>query len=419
MTRRLDPAAPDFSGLIRPGDHILWGQVSAEPPSLVEALVAQRAQLGPLSLFLGTGLSRTLQPMHADHLRFSGLGGLGTMRALASAGLLAVLPMHGGQVHRHLAEGRIRCDVVLLMLGPADAQGQHSLGCVVDYLDAALAVARVVIAEISPHVPFTLGHATIPAARLDAVLETDRAPLGTKAAGLTARDREIGAHLAGFIPDCATIQTGLGALPEAILAALMDHRHLGLHSGIMGDAALALIECGALTNERKPIDTGRSVTTTLVGGPSLYAHAHRNPAILLRPSAYTHAETVLAQIPRLVALNGALEVDLSGQVNAEQVGGAIIGGVGGQADFARAAARSQGGLSGIALHATASDGASRIVRRLSGPTTTPRADVDLVATEFGVADLRGVGLAERARRLTAIATPQARERLQFERGIPT
>lgn len=412
MTLRLDPAAPDLSGLIRPGDHVLWGQVAGEPPALVEALVEQRAALGPFSVFLGTGLGHALRPEHADHIRMSGLGGLGTMRALASAGVLEVLPLHGGQVGRLIAEGRIRCDVALLMLSPAGPEGTHSLGCTVDYMDAAVAAARTVIAEVSPRVPFTFGHDALPAARLDAVLETDRPLFGARPPKIGAAGRAIATHVADLVLDGSTLQTGLGELPEAILEGLGGHRDLGLHSGILGDAAMALIQRGVLTNARKPIDTGRSVTTTLVGSESLYAFAHRNPDILLRPSGYTHADAVLARIPRLVAINSAVEVDLTGQVNAEQAGRAIVGGIGGQADFARAASRSPGGCSIIVLPATASGGASRIVARLSGPVTTPRADVDVVVTEHGAADLRGGTLGERRRRLIAIAAPEAREALE-------
>lgn len=414
--RRLDPALPDLRGLIRPGDQILWGQVAGEPPSLVEALVAQRAALGGVSVFLGAGLATTLRPEHADHIAMCGLGGLGTNRALASAGVLEVMPLHGGQVGRMVAAGRIRCDVAFLMLGPAGPDGGHSMGCTVDYMDAAVTSARTVIAEVSPRVPYTLGHATIPASRLDAILESDRAPLGARPPRIGDVGRRIAAHVAALIEDGSTVQTGLGELPEAILDGLAQHRDLGLHSGIFGDAAMRLVQAGVLTNARKPIDTGISVATTLVGTEALYAFAHRNPAVQLRGCGYTHADAVLAQLPRLVAVNAAAEVDLTGQVNAEQVGRAIIGGIGGQADFARGASRSPGGCSIIALPAATSGAAGRIVARLSGPVTTPRADVDVVVTEHGAADLRGCGLAGRRRRLIAIAAPEAREALERATG---
>ncbi|MCK8785929.1 4-hydroxybutyrate CoA-transferase [Roseomonas sp. NAR14] len=410
--QRLDPAAPALRGLIRPGDRILWGQAAGEPPTLVEALVDQRAALGGVSVLLGTGLAATLRPEHADHIAMQGIGGLGTTRALANAGVLDILPLHGGQVGRMLAEGRLRCDVALLMLPPAGPDGAHSLGCTVDYMDMAVAQARTVIAEVSPRVPCTLGHAAIPAARLDAVLETDRAPLGTRPPRIGEAGRRIAAHVAALVADSSTIQVGLGELPEAILDGFAAHRDLGLHSGIFGDAAMRLLRAGVLTNARKPIDAGVSVATTAVGTAALYDFVHRNPAVALRPCGYTHADAVLARLPRLVAINAAAEVDLTGQVNAEQAGRAVVGGIGGQADFARAASRSPGGCSVIALPALASTGGTRIVHRLSGPVTTPRADVDVVVTEHGAADLRGCGLAERRRRLIGIAAPECREALE-------
>lgn len=395
---------PDLSRWIRPGDHILWGQVTGEPPTLVEALVAQRHALGGVTLFLGTGLSDTLRPEHADAFRFTGLGGLGTTRRLAGA--LEVLPVHGGQVDALIRAGRIQCDVALLMLPPAGPDGTHSLGACVDYMEAAVATARVVLAEISDKVPDTGGHARVPPARLAATFRTDRAPLGGPAPEPTPAERAIGAHLAPLIPDGATLQTGLGALPEAILAALRGHRDLGLHTGLMGDGAHALIEGGALTNARKSVDAGISVTTTLVGGPRLHGFAHRNPAVELRPCSHTHDAAVLARHARLFAVNSAAEVDLTGQANSESVAGRLVGGIGGQADFARAASRSPGGASVIALPA------SRIIARLRGPVTTPRADVDIVVTEHGAADLRGATLAERTHRIIAVAAPDARDELE-------
>ncbi|MBY0338849.1 MAG: 4-hydroxybutyrate CoA-transferase [Acetobacteraceae bacterium] len=394
----------DLTRHIRPGDQILWGQVTGEPPSLVEALVAQRAALGGVSVFLGTGLGRALGIAHADHIAMRGLGGLGTFRALTP--VMDILPVHGGQADALIRAGRIRCDVAFLMLPPAAPDGTHSLGCCVDYMEAAIARARIVIAEISDKVPDTTGHVRIPTTRLDAAIRTDRSPHTTPRAAPSALERAIGGHLAPLIPDGATIQTGLGALPEAILAALSGHRDLGLHSGIMGDGALALIEAGALTNARKSADAGISVTTTLVGSPALYAFAHRNPTVALRPCAHTHDAAVLARHEHLFAINAAVEADLTGQVNAEAVGRRVVGGVGGQADFARAAARSPGGASVIALPA------DRIVARLNGPVTTPRADVDIIVTERGAADLRGCGLGERMRRIIAIAAPEAREALE-------
>jgi acyl-CoA hydrolase len=201
-------------------------------------------------------------------------------------------------------------------------------------------------------------------------------------------------------------------VPDAILRLLADRRDLGVHSGMLGDGLVDLVEAGAVTNARKPIDRGVSIGGALIGTDRLYRFAHRNPQIRMCTTAYTHDAAVLGQLDGLVTINSALEVDLTGQVNAEQSGSAYLGGTGGQVDFVRAGARSPGGHAIIALPATAKGGTlSRITAALSGPVTTARSDVDVIITEFGPAELRGQTLAERTRRLVAIAHPDFQEEL--------
>jgi acyl-CoA hydrolase len=201
-------------------------------------------------------------------------------------------------------------------------------------------------------------------------------------------------------------------VPDAVLQLVNDRRDLGVHSGMVGDGLVDLIEAGVVTNARKPIDQGVSITGALIGSKRLYDFAHRNPKIGMRRSSYTHGEATLAKLEKLVSINSAVEVDLSGQVNAEQSGSWYLGGTGGQVDYVRAGVRSPGGHSIIALPAMAKGGkVSRITATLSGPVTTARADVDVIITEFGPAELRGQTLAERARRLVKIAHPDFREEL--------
>jgi len=224
-------------------------------------------------------------------------------------------------------------------------------------------------------------------------------------------ERRVAAHVAALVPDGATIQLGIGTLPDAVLEALAGHRDLGLHSGMLTSAVLPLLESGVITNARKPIDTGVTVTGLLIGEAKLYAVAHRNPAIRLAAPDYTHAAAVLAQLPDFVSVNSAVEVDLFGRVNAEVAGGHYVGGVGGAMDFIRGAAAA-GGRAVIALPSVSRDGkASRIVAACT-TVTTPAADADVVATEWGVAELRGIDYAERSRRLAAIAHPEHRETLE-------
>jgi acyl-CoA hydrolase len=234
-------------------------------------------------------------------------------------------------------------------------------------------------------------------------------------AAITETDEAIARHAAAYVEDGSVLQIGIGAVPDAFVRLLGDRRDLGVHSGMLGDGLVDLAEAGVITNARKPIDRGVSVTGSLIGTRRLHEFAHRNQEIRMCDTSYTHDATVLARLDKLVTVNSALEVDLTGQVNAEQTGASYLGGTGGQVDFVRAGARSPGGHAIIALPATARGGTvSRITARLSGPVTTARSEVDVIVTEFGAAELKGQPLAERARRLTAIAHPGFREELERE-----
>jgi acyl-CoA hydrolase len=273
--------------------------------------------------------------------------------------------------------------------------------------------ARVVIAEINERVPFTHGDVVLPAARIDGSVHVARAPVQLKAAPINENDQAIAKIVAGYIDDGAVLQVGIGAVPDAILRLLHDRRDLGFHSGMIGDALVDLVEAGVVTNARKAIDTGISITTALIGTQRIYDFADRNLRIAVRSSAYTHDPGVLSRLKGMVTINSAIEVDLTGQVNAEQSGAYYLGGTGGQVDFVRAGNRSTGGRSIIALPATAKGGKiSRIAVALSGPVTTARSDVDMIVTEFGAAMLKGQSLAERTRRLISIAHPDFREELE-------
>jgi len=229
-------------------------------------------------------------------------------------------------------------------------------------------------------------------------------------------EAQIARHVANYIEDGATIQIGIGAIPDAVMAALGDRRNLGIHSGLITDRIADLIEQGVVTNERKPLDTGITTTAILAGTNRLYAFAHKNPRVRMFTYAHTHNAQVLCRLDKFVAINSAVEVDLTGQVNAEVASGVYVGGTGGQGDFVRGAMAAAHGHSIIALPSTARDGAvSRIVPVLKDvPITTPRSDADIVVTEFGAAELRGQPLDERIRRMIAIGHPNFREVLQRE-----
>ncbi len=408
-----DALALDLGRFLRPGDRIVWGQACGEPTTLVEALIAQAEGIGKLSAFAATSFSGLLTAQAAEKISLSSMGAIGALRTVAAAGKLGIVPCHVSQIAPMIEQGLIGCDVAFVQVSPADASGNHSFGLISDFVQAAVAKARVVIAEVNERVPFTLGDAVLPAARIDCAVHVARTPVEVLPAQIGETDQAIARIAAGYIEDGSVIQVGIGAVPDAILRLLRDRRDLGVHSGMIGDGLVDLVEAGVITNARKPIDAGVSITGALIGTRRLYDFSHRNPKIGMRSSAYTHNATTLSRLERFVTINSAVEVDLTGQVNAEQSGSQYLGGTGGQVDYVRAGSRSPGGRSLIALPATAKGGkVSRITVALSGPVTTARSDVDVVVTEFGAAELKGQTLAQRARRLVAIAHPDFREELE-------
>ena len=407
----------DLTTHIRSGDTVLVGQGAGEPRTLVELLIEQRHDLGPLTVFVGGTGSGLLQPEHADVLHFVGYGAIGRTAALSRAGVLDVIPAHLGSLAALFTSRTIPIDVVLCQVSPGD-DGRHSLGLVADYLPAAIATARTTIAEVHPHVPYTFGATVDANAERIVAVPDDRPLLAVQRRELSATDRAIADHVAALVPDGATIQFGVGGTPDAVLTAFSDKRDLGVHSGLISDALLDLVEAGAVTNARKPLDVGLTVTGAIVGTERLYRWAHRNPTLLMRPVSYTHDPRVLAAFDTFHAINAAIEVDLGGQINAETLDGTYIGAVGGHGAFARAGAAAVHGRSIITLASTAAGGTiSRIVARLcDAVVSTPRADADLVVTEHGVADLRGATLRQRAERLIAIADPAHRDELRRARA---
>ncbi len=404
----------DLARHVRPGDGVIFQQGCGEALSVAERFVQQRASYSGARLFLGSGFSCSFQPEHADHLRFSGIGGIGSLRKLASARALDPIPCHISSIEPLLRQGVIASDVVMLQVSPPNERGEYSLGLVNDYVRTAIGRARVVIAEINRQIPWVHCDLPLTAADISVAVETDRAPLELPPAPFGALEQRIAQHIGDLIGDRSTLQMGIGSVPEAIMSSLADRRELGIHSGMIGDSAVTLMECGAVTNAHKGMDAGVTVSGVLFGTQKLYRYAERNPQIRLHPTSYTHHIGVLARLKNFVSINSALEVDLTGQINAEAIGREHIGAVGGQVDYIRAAALSEGGVSIVALPATGKGGDSKIVSRLSGPVTTARSDVDVVATEHGVAHLRGRSLRQRVRALVQIAAPEHRERLLAE-----
>ena len=400
----------DIAGLIRPGDRLAWPGGSTEPAALLGMLDGQLDRLPEgVSTFLNFSLIDAIDATRlARAMRIRALGGAVTNRRFQAAGSLEIVPVNYSTLPALVVAGQIEFDVVLTQLA-RDGSGFNQ-SVMVEYLREAIPRARTVIAEVNDRAPVTFGDTAVDPADIDHVVEASHPlpQIASRPAG--DLEREVGRQVARLIADGDTLEVGLGSLPDAVLAELTGKRDLGIHSGTIGDRVMELEKAGVVTNRRKPIDTGRTVTATLIGTDPLYAWGHRNPAVEIRSPAHTHDNAVHAQIPRFIAINSALQVDLTGQVNAETVAGAHVGIIGGANDFVHGALRSPGGRSVIVIEATARKGTvSRIVPRLpDGVVTTPRADADVVVTEFGMAELRGRTVAERARALIDVAHPDFR-----------
>lgn len=411
----------DIAGLLRPGDRIAWPGGSTEPAALLTMLERQVDRLpSGVSVFLNFSLIDAIDPVQLSAAaQIRALGGAVTNRRFQKAGNLEIVPANYSALPALAATGGLGIDVVMTQLA-RDGTGLNQ-SVMVEYLREAIPRARTVIAEVNDQAPVIFGDTAIDPGDIDHIVETSHPlpQLPSRPAG--DKERAVAGYVATLIADGDTLEVGLGALPDAVLEGLTGKRDLGIHSGTIGDRVMELVSAGIVTNRRKPIDTGRTITATLLGTDRLYSWGHRNPDVEVRSPAYTHDISVHAQLPRFIAINSALQVDLTGQINAETLGANHVGVIGGQSDFVNGALRSPGGRSIIVLESTARGGAvSRIVPTLAdGIVTTSRAGADVVVTEYGIAELRGRTVAERAEALSAIAHPEFRNGLRdaAQRGL--
>ena len=411
------PDALDFARLIRDGDTIGWAQATAEPVILTRRLNQQAPRCPPFRLFFALTFATDFAADH-QNVTVNAFGGGGAGRRFFAGGAGNVIPANISALCDLVAGGRPRIDVVLLQVSGPDKAGNYNAGIAIECLREAIAGARLVIAQLNPALPWTAGDTLIEPGTIDILVPAAHPVLELPTGRIGPVEREIAQQVARLVPDRATIELGIGRIPEAVTAALGKKRGLGIHSGAIGDGVAALMEAGSVDNRHKEIDAGISVTLMLMGTRRLYAFADRNPLIEIRSPRYTHDALVLGNFRRFVAINAALEIDLTGQVNAETLEGRHIGLTGGQMDFVRAANRAPEGRSIIALPSTSRDRRhSRIVARLAdGVVTTPRAEADCVVTEHGIAELKGRTLAERAQALIAIADPSFRAGLELAAG---
>lgn len=388
------------------------------PTVLIDALCDRYRELNNVELIQihTEGEARYTQPPYNASFRVNSLFVGGNVRSVVNYENADYTPIFLSDIHLLFRRNILPLDVAFIQVSPPDKHGYCSLGTSVDVTLPAVQTAKKVIAQVNPRVPRTHGDGVIHISQIHAAVETDL-PIFLKEPGvLSETDELIGKHVAGLIEDGATLQMGIGTIPNAVLKNLEDHQRLGIHTEMFTDGVLPLIEKGVITGEEKEVKTGKVVTCFAMGSQKLYDFVDDNPLVHFKEAAYTNDTAIIRKNPRVTAINSAIEIDLTGQVCADTIGKRQYSGVGGQMDFIRGAALSQGGKPIIAMPAVTKKGISKIVPFLqegAGVTTT-RAHVHYVVTEFGVANLFGKNLMERAKALISISHPDHREVLERE-----
>jgi 4-hydroxybutyrate CoA-transferase len=392
---------------------------AATPSVLLDALVARASDLrdvGVIHLHC-EGPGPHLAPEMADHFRHRALFIGPNARAAVNEGRADYVPVFLSDVPRLFNSGVLPLDVVLVNATPPDAHGFCSLGISVEAMHAAIRAARTVIVQLNRAMPRTLGESFIHVDDIDLAVEVDVPPYVYEVSPIGDVERRIGEHVADLVPDGATLQLGIGAIPAATALALRDKRDLGIHTEMFTDPVVDLVEAGVVTGARKERNRGKVVTAFLMGSMRLYDFVNDNPMVEMRAVDFTNDTHVIRSFSRMVAINSAIEVDLTGQVCADSIGHRLYSGVGGQMDFIRGAAQAENGKAIIALPSTAAGGTrSRIVATLTAGAgvVTTRAHVRTVVTEWGIAELFGKSIRERAMALIAIAHPDHRDELRAE-----
>ncbi|HLK65380.1 MAG TPA: acetyl-CoA hydrolase/transferase C-terminal domain-containing protein [Bryobacteraceae bacterium] len=402
---------------VQSGQRVYIHNGCAEPVDLVNALTRRGPELRNVEvLHMATmGIADYTLPKYEGHFRHSALFIGGNVRQAVQDGRADYTPIFLSEIEGLFTSGALPIDVCLLQCTPPDHYGYLSLGTSIDASLTAAQCAKHVIVEINPQMPRTFGDTFLHVSRVDAFVESSHPLSEYPKQKVSEIHHAIARQVAPLIPDGATIQTGIGGIPEAVLGLLSDHKDLGIHSEMVPDSVVPLMQSGVINNERKTIHRNKVIAGFVLGSQMLFDFIDNNPSFEFRRTAYANDPFVIAQNDRMVALNSAIEVDLTGQVCADSMGQTLYSGIGGQVDFLRGAARSKGGMPIITLPATAKHGTvSRIVPRLQpgAGVVTSRGDVHYVITEHGVAYLHGKTIRQRAEALIQIADPRFREELE-------
>ncbi len=414
--------APEAISHIQSGQKVVFTHACGESQCLTNELVAQADRLENVEIIHMVAMGKAPycnEEGMEKHFRHNALFVGGSTRKALEEGRADFTPVFFHEVPKFFREGIIPMDVVLLQLSEPDEDGNCSFGISCDYTQPAAEAAKLVIAQINKNMPRTSGN-SINLKDIDYIVEKDEDLLELKPPKIGDTERKIGEYVASLIDDGATLQLGIGAIPDAVLSFLGDKKDLGIHSEMFSDGVVDLAEKGVITNAKKTIDTGKFVSCFLMGTKKLYDFVDNNPDVLIKPVDYTNDPFVVSKIENIVSINSALQVDLMGQANAEMIGSRQFSGVGGQVDFIRGAARAKGGKAIIAMPSTAAHGkVSKICAYLDAgaAVTTSRNDIDYVVTEYGIASLKGKTLRQRAAALINIAHPDFRPSLieEFEK----
>ena len=407
---------------VKSGDRVFIHGVAAAPHVLIDALVERAPELRDVEIVhLHTeGSAPYSKPEFAASFRVNAFFVGSNVRQAVNEGRGDYIPVFLSEIPALFRKNVLPLDVALIHVSPPDKHGFCSLGVSVDIARAAVACAKIVVAQVNPRMPRTIGDALVHVSEIHAAVEVDVALPEVHPPILTDVDRAIGGHIAGIIENGATLQMGIGSIPNAVLAALHDHKDLGVHTEMFSDGLIDLSEKGIVNGSQKVKHPGKIVAGFVMGTQRLYDFVHDNPQVLMLDIAYVNDSAVIRRNPKVTAINSAIEVDLTGQVCADSIGTRLYSGVGGQMDFIRGASLSEGGKPIIALPSQTLKGESKIVPFLkegAGVVTT-RAHVHYIVTEYGVANLYGRNLKQRARALIEIAHPDHREHLDrqaFER----